>query len=250
MSNSLRHLKSNRKTSKRRRWAFGPRRYWPSTIHQKSVEIAHIRLAILNAWQRELKKIEKSKTKTQATVEFLQLLNSGLFIPEGTASKFFKHVGRSSLCGWEKAYRESGFRALLPRYKWKPGSGATLVPINLTWNLKEIKIPGPPKRHEKDDILFWIRQYWQDPPLECPIQLGIFYSMPIRKGTKMPRRMKMLNHKISHTGKPYLDFLNSHIMDCLAGIVFHDHSQVVLFHSEKTFAWWPKTLIVIRPLSG
>jgi Holliday junction resolvase RusA-like endonuclease len=249
MSDSLRHLKSNRKTSKRRRWAFGPRRYWPSTIHQKAVEIAHIRLAILKARHSELLKIVKPKAKTEVTLEFLQLLNSGLFIPEGTAFKL-KHLGRATLYNWEKAYRESGFRALLPRYKWKPGSGATLVPINLTWNPKEIKIPGPPKRHAKDDILFWIRQQWQDPPLECPIRLAIFYSMPIRKRTKMPRRMKMLNGKISHTGKPYLDFLNSHIMDCLAGIVFYDHSQVVTFHSEKVYRWEPQTLILIRPLSG
>jgi len=249
MSDSLRHFKPNRKTSKRRRWAFGPRRYWPPTIHQKSVEIAHIRLAILQAWHCELKKIEKPKTKTHVTLEFLQLLNSGVFIPEGTAFKL-KHVSRATLYNWGKAYREGGFRALLPLFKWKSGSGAALIPIKPIPTLKEIKIPGPPKRHAKDDILSWIRQCWQDPPLECPVQIAIFYSIPIRKKIKMPRRMKMFRRKIFHTGKPHLDALNAFIMDCLLGIVFYNHSQVVLFHSEKNLSWWPQTRIVIRALSG
>jgi len=236
-------------TTKKRRWTFGLRKYSTRYLHSRAEEIAHIRLAILKAWDRELKKIEKPKTKTHATLEFLQLLNSGLLIPEGMAFKL-KHVSRATLYNWDKAFREGGFRALQPLFKWKPRSGAALIPIKPISSLKEIKIPGPPKRHAKDDALSWIREYWQDLPLECPVQIAIFYSMPIRKGTKMRRRMKMLNREISHTGKPYLDFLNSYIMDCLSGIVFHDHRQVLLFHSEKNYAWWPQTLIVIRPLSG
>jgi Holliday junction resolvase RusA-like endonuclease len=182
-------------------------------------------------------------------MDFLQFLNSGLFLPEGIVFKL-KHVGRTTLYNWNKARREGGLRALVPRYKWKPGSGAVLVPINLTSTLKKIRIAGIPKRRARYDILPCIRHQWKGRPLECPIQIAIYYSMPIRKGTKMGRRIRMVNRRISHIGNPYLDALNAFIMDCLVGIVFYDHSQIVLFHSEKNYAWWPQTLIVIRPLSG
>jgi Holliday junction resolvase RusA-like endonuclease len=213
------------------------------------MEIAHARLAILKAWHGERSKIEELKTKTQATVEFLGLLNSGMLLPEGIIFKL-KHLGRASLYNWDKSWRQGGLRALAPRYAWKPGSGAAIIPIKLISNLKRIKIPGTPRRRARYDILPEIRKQWKGPPLEGPIQIAIFYSMPIRKGTKMGRIIRMRNHKISHTGKPYLDELNAFMMDCLVGIVFYDHSQVVLLNSEKSFAWWPKTVIVIRPLSG
>jgi Holliday junction resolvase RusA-like endonuclease len=231
----------------RRRWTFGPRKYTTRYLHPKAQEIAHIRLAILKAWDHELKKIEKPKTKTHATLEFLQLLNSGLLMPEGIDFKL-KHVSRATLYNWDKARREGGFRALQPLFKWKSGPGAPLVPIKPILTLREIKIPGPPNRYSKDNALFWIREYWQDPPLECPVQIAIFYSMPVPKGTKKGRRMKMYNHKISHTGKPYLDALNVFIMECLTGIVFYDHKQVVLFHSEKSFSGGPQIRIMVRTL--
>jgi Holliday junction resolvase RusA-like endonuclease len=237
----------------RRRWVFRRRKDKRGYIHPRAEEIAHIRLAILRTWRCELSKIEKPKTKTQVTIEFLELLNSGMLVPEGIIFKP-RHVGRSSLYYWDKAYRQGGLKALAPRFKWKPGSKAALVPINLgsnlTSSLKKIKIPGTPGRRAKSDILSAIREQWKGRPIGGPIQIAIFYSMPIRKGTKMRRRMRMLYRKISHMGKPDLDRLNNFIMECLVGIVFCDHSQVVLFHSEKSFGWFPQTLIVIRALSG
>lgn len=60
----------------------------------------------------------------------------------------------------------------------------------------------------------------------------------------------MLKHHVSPMTKPSLDSLNAFVVDCLTGLVFENHSQIVEFHCKKKFEWQPKTEILIRPLLG
>ena len=239
-------IDSKRRTSKRRPWTFPPRknRAVIGEISPKLKGKAYSKLAILRAYHHELSKPRKPKTKTGVMRNFLSLLNSGLRFPEGFAEP--GHVGRSTLYNWQKVYKAGGIAALVPGYKVKSKTGrATFRPL---LNYIEMKFPGPPRRNGKYLFLPRIKRRWKNPPLECPICLSIFYSMPIPKGTKMEKRMKMLNHKISHIGKPNLDALNAFVLDCLSGIVFKDHSQIYQFHSEKGYGWWPEIRIMIRAL--
>jgi Holliday junction resolvase RusA-like endonuclease len=231
---------------RKKRWRFAQARKSYSPAHPRNEAIARFRLVILNEWHPWLEKREKGKTKAEATFEFLSLVNSNLALKELK----LKHVSRASLYGWEKKYREGGLSALAPRYGWKPESTAPDVPKNLTSKLTTIQIPGPPKAIGKDETLFWIRHYWQNPPLQCPIEITVLFSMPVRRKTKMRTRIKMCCRKISHTRTPYLDSLTVFIMGCLFGEVFLDHRQVVSIQVKKWYSSWPQTLIVVRALSG
>jgi Holliday junction resolvase RusA-like endonuclease len=236
--------------SKKHSWAFYHRRKRENSntenFHPEAKRAAHLRLAILKMLHKELSKGEGLKEKI---IEgFVQVYNSGMVLPETFTKP--EHISRSTLYSWGKKYRNGGFVALLPRYKWGPKPGAAVVPIRPLSRYTKIVISGPPKRSAKYEFYPHLRRQWKGPPLDCPIRLGIVYCMPIRKGTKMPRRMRMLKHRISHIGKPNLDTLNAFIVDCLTGICFKDRSQIIQFYSKKEFEWWPEIRIYIRALSG
>lgn len=235
--------------SKRRPFTFTSRknRAVLAGITPRLKQIAYDRLAILRAYHRRLLKPRKPRTKTKVMRDFLADLNSGALWPEGGTGPI-PHIERSTLFNWDKLYRNGRLPALVPRYQAKSSTGRpTFRPLKRPI---ELKFPGPPRRNGKNEFITCIKRRWKDLPLECPIHLYIFYSIPIPKKTKMPRRMRMLKHRISHTGKPHLDTLSAFIVDCLTGIVFKDHSQIVEFHSGKKFEWWPQTRILVKLLSG
>jgi len=236
---------------KRRLWAFRHTRQKSRiddarNFHPHAQEIAHFRLSVLKAYHKEISKRERPKGETIA--EIIALYNAGLILPDILRGKP-KFLSRGTIYNWNKAYREGGFLALIPKYRWKqkPGAAAILIKPLRT---KKIMLPGPPRRRSKYELLPEIRRQWGSSPLTYPIHLIIFYGIGIRKRTKMPRRMKMLRGEISHVGTPNLDNLNSFIVDCMTGIVFKDHSQIVEFHCAKRYVWYSKTVIYIRALPG
>jgi hypothetical protein len=206
------------------------------------------RLAILREFHNRLFKLRKPKTKTKIIEDFLSEFNSGILYPDETA-KSIKHIGRATLYNWLKAYQRYGLMGLVDKFKTRLERKGKVTFRYLQYPI-ELKFPGPPKRSGKAFFLDRIKRRWKNSPLECPIGISIFYSMPIPKGTKMPRRMKMLRHQISHIGKPTLNALDCFMVNCLRGVVFEDCSQIVKFHSEKKFAWWPQTRILIRAFNG
>lgn len=214
-------------------------------FHPEARTIAHLRVAIIKAYREKLSQGEKPITKI--INEFLDAFNAGMLQPEAFA-KPIRLFSRSTLYSWNKLYKEGGFAALIPRYKWIPRPGSTFAPINLTPRYTEIIIPGPPTAKAKYVMLLSLRHQWKGPPLDCPIRLGIFYSMPIPKRTGMAKRMKILKDQISHTCTPLLGSLNGFVVECMEGIVFKNHSQIVEFHSRKDFRCGPQTRILIRAL--
>ena len=50
--------------------------------------------------------------------------------------------------------------------------------------------------------------------------------------------------------KPVLNALDCFIMNCLNSVVFKDPSQIIQFHSQKDYAQWPQTRILIKPVPG
>lgn len=236
------------RTSGRRPWIAEPKKNNRvlAGIESRLKAKAYTRLAILRACHRKLSKPRRPKTKTELMRSFLADLNSGILWPDGALIPI-PHVARSTLYSWDKIYRNGGLLALVPRYKTKlTTERTTFLPLAKPI---EMKFPGPPRRSGKVKFLARVKRRWKNPPLDCPIRLSIFYSMPIPKGTKMRRGMKILKRQILHTIKPNLDTLDAFIVDCLTGIVFRDYSQIVQFHSEKAYEWWPQTRILIKALS-
>ena len=214
-------------------------------LKQKALD----RLAILRAYRVKLSEPRRPRSKSEVTRKFLELFNSGVLCPDPDgATKPISHIGKSTLNNLERAYKKGGLAALVPRYKTKRSAGqAVFQPLKFPF---EMKFPGPPRRNGKRLFLERLKRRWKRPTLGCPIHLTLLYIFPIPKGTKMPRRMKMLKHKIAHTGKPNSDVLNAFIIDSLMGIVFKHHSQIIQFHSKKEYGWWPQTRILIRPVKG
>ena len=206
------------------------------------------RLALLREFQFRLSKPRKPKTKGKVIRDFLREVNSGILWPNASRSSI-RHLGISTLYGWLKIYKKDRLAGLVPKYKTKLSKKAQATFLPLARPI-ELKFPGRPKRNGKAFFLERLRRRWERDPLEQPIKLTIFYSMAIPKGTKMQKRTRMLKHRISHTSKPYLSALDRFIVSCLSGVVFKDQSQIIQFHSQKDYEWWPQIRILIRALSG
>jgi Holliday junction resolvase RusA-like endonuclease len=205
------------------------------------------RLAVLRAYQRRLSSPGRLRTKARVIERFLDDFNSGTLRPDEPATSI-RHLGRSTLYNWAQAYRKDRLPGLVPGYGVKTSTEkAVFRPLA---DPVEMKFPGRPRRNGKREFIGRLKRHWKIPPFECPIRLSIFYSMPIPPKTKMSRRMKMIRHQTSHIGKPNLDALNAFVVNCLTGIVFRDHSQIVHFSSSKQWDWWPQTRILVKPLAG
>jgi hypothetical protein len=236
---------------------YGPKKHRPFTIEPRkhgsvlagiparSKQIAFEKAAILRELHRRLLRPRKPKTKGVVIKDFLRELNSGILSPPGTV-RAIKHVGRSSLYGWPEAYQKDGLMGLAPKYKTKTSKKERAIFRPLAKPI-EMKFPGPPRRNGKVFFLERLKRRWKGPALECPIQISIFYSMPIPRPIKMSMRMRLLKDQPPHTLKPTLNALDCFIMNSLQGIIFKDPSQIVQFHSEKFWAWWPQTRILIEP---
>lgn len=218
--------------------------YKTSEINPAFRQVAHIRLAILRACHAELGKIDQSGRVGKVMRDFVRLYNSGLLLP----GEFKKpsHISRSTLYAWDRAYKNSGVKGLIPQYKGKPPKGFNVVPMGLIRSYRKITIPGPPRSRGKKEFLRELKHQWSGPLLDCPIILVIFFGMAVPKGTSMERRKLMLGGKISHVGKPNLDSLTAFAKDCMRGILYGNFSQIKLLHVEKYFRWWPQTQIFIR----
>ena len=238
-----------KRTIKKRPWVEEPKkdRRVLAGLDPRVRQIAYDRLAILREYHARLSKLGRPKTKKEVIESLLDDIESGIIWPDRPI-RSIPRIGKSTLYNLDKAYLKDKLLGLVPRYKTKLLTGrATFHPLE---KYVEMKFPGPPRRNGKTSFLARIRRRWKSPPLEGPIRLSILYSMPIPKGTRMPKRMKMLKGKISHTIKPNLDTLDAFIVDCMTGIVFKNHCQIVGLKSQKEYQWWPQTRVRMKALKG
>ena len=201
-----------------------------------------IKLKILKAFKEELLRVGKPKWK--AISEFLALYNSGLLLAETLGKS--RHICRSSLYSWNRKFRDGGLAALIPRWKYKKTPRADLTAVESLPTLSKIVIPGPPKSRGKREFQAQLRHRWKGTVHNGPIMIALFFGLPVRKGTKMRKRMQMLKGQISHIGDPNLDRLIAFVLDCATGIIFENHSQIIRFHAEKNYRWNPETRIFVR----
>jgi len=204
-----------------------------------------IKLKILKAFKEELLGVGKPKWK--AISEFLALYNSGLLLAETSGKP--RHISRSSLYSWNRKFRKDGFVALVPRWKYKKKPRMDLPVAEPFPTLYKIVIPGPPRSRGKKEFQAQLRHRWKGTVHSGPIIIALFFGLPIRKGTKMRRRMQMLKGQISHIEDPNLDRLITFVLDCMTGIIFRSHLQIIRFHAEKNYRWNPETRIFVRILS-
>lgn len=215
-------------------------------VGPKLKQIAYDRLAVLREYNRRLREAKSPKSKGKLLDNFLSELNSGLLSPAG--GKLFSHIGRSTIYNWQKRYKNGGLAALVPRYKTKStaiakDSKAIFRPLRSPFKMK---FPGPPKRNGKAFFIERVKRRWKHNPVDFPIKVGLFYTMPVPKKISMEMRMAILKRKFIHITSPHLDALNAFVINCLEEIVFKHHSQIVQLYTEKKFGWWPQTIILIE----
>jgi len=212
--------------------------------------IARLKVRILKDWHSKLAEIKEPKMKGRATRNFIELWNTGLFLPEGFTQP--KHISRSVLHAWEQVYKEKGFEGLVPKYKRRKEMADNLVPM-LPIN-KKIVIPGNPGLRFKERIFLpEIKRQWKWPPLHCPVMVVMRFFMAIPEGVPMRVRMRLLNHEHPHLGTPHLDKLIAFTKNCLRRIVWEEDRQIIVLHGEKHFEWVKedsKTEVFIRRLKG
>ena len=238
-----------KKVSRKRRIP-GPRKILSSLagVNPKLKQKAYDHAMVVRKFQSLL--LSKGfKKKTELRKEFLADFNSGAAWSDGSKGSISK-ICNSTLYNWENLYRNKGLAGLVPRYKTKSSTQRTVFRHPCTY--PEMKFPGQPRQNGRAKFLERIKRRWKGPPLEGPVDLKIFYSMaiPRKEISRMKRRMRFIRHQIPHMGRPNLDTLNTFIIDSLSGIVFKNHCQIIRFHCEKEYAWWPQTRIRVRALKG
>lgn len=209
--------------------------------------IARLKLRILKAWRSRLAEIKEPGLKDRATRDFVELYNSGLFLPEGFTQP--KHISRAVLYFWEKTYKKKGFKGLISEYKRRKRMPDNLIPMLPRY--KRIVISAKPGLRFKEQFLSEMRRQWPWPPLGCPVMVAMRFFMSIPQKISMTTRMRMQNHEFPHLGPPDLDQLIVFTKNCLRGIVWEKDSQIIVLATFKHYEWMkPMMEIFIRRLKG
>ena len=82
-------------------------------------------------------------------------------------------------------------------------------------------------------------------PLETPISLYLYISMPIPDSYSKKRRADCLIGTEQHTKRPDADNILKCVEDSMNGIVYKDDSQIVNLHVRKLYADTAQVEIVV-----
>lgn len=103
-------------------------------------------------------------------------------------------------------------------------------------------------RKAEQDIIKQILPYRPKEPLTTPIDITIYFYLPIPKGKSKKFIKEALLFKILPDKKPDIDNLIKTILDSLNTIFFKDDKQIVVLHAGKWYSDNPRTEITIREL--
>lgn len=105
-----------------------------------------------------------------------------------------------------------------------------------------------PSKADKERIQWQIRPTAPDKPLEGPVELTIYFFMPIPKSASKALRQQMINRVILPDKKPDEDNLAYLVTNALKEIVYDDDKRVCAKHVYKFYGENPRTVIKVRPI--
>ena len=105
-----------------------------------------------------------------------------------------------------------------------------------------------PSAKAKERIQWQIKPFAPKDLILGPVELSIFFFLPIPKKTSSKRRLAMLNRIILPTLTPDEDNLAYLITNALKKIVYDDDKQVCVKHVYKLYGAEAKTIIKVRPI--
>ncbi len=96
------------------------------------------------------------------------------------------------------------------------------------------------------DLRHMLRQDYQGPLLEGPLELDLDFYMPIPKSTSKKKKALMLEGALRPITTPDRDNLQKFISDVLQGVLYENDSTIVGGYSRKWYGLEPKTVIRLR----
>jgi len=82
--------------------------------------------------------------------------------------------------------------------------------------------------------------------LDCPIEIEMFFFMPIAKSISKKKAKLMQDNVIKHTKRPDCDNIFKTYSDCMNDLVYKDDSQIYKIYIEKRYSDNPRTEVIIR----
>ena len=92
------------------------------------------------------------------------------------------------------------------------------------------------------------REAMRGPPLEGPLQVSIWFFMPIPASWSHAKHDRAHSGLIKHTVKPDLSNLAKSIEDGMNGFVYRDDSQIVALHLGKRYSYTPVVWVEVIEL--
>lgn len=105
-----------------------------------------------------------------------------------------------------------------------------------------------PSKQDKERIQWQIQQHAPEAPIKGPIELGIWFYMPIPKRASSKLRTEMLNQSVLPAVKPDIDNMAYLITNALKKIIYEDDNQIVIQKLYKYYDTMPRTVIKIRSI--
>ena len=102
-----------------------------------------------------------------------------------------------------------------------------------------------PSKKYKEQIIWQVKPYAPTKIMEGPVELELYFHMPIPKAASMIRRKQMIAGIIHHIKRPDIDNLAYVVTNALKGLVYKDDSQIVNLHVYKRYADAPKILLKV-----
>lgn len=106
------------------------------------------------------------------------------------------------------------------------------------------------KKERKKFQIELMAQIKSRPLWSGPIDLDLYFFMPIPSSYSKKKTVDCIDGKIHHLVKPDTDNLIKFVMDCLNGIVWKDDKQVILIRARKKYGDVPQTVCFINEIKS
>ena len=81
--------------------------------------------------------------------------------------------------------------------------------------------------------------------LDCPIEMEVFFYLPIPKATSKKKHALMLSNEIKHQKVKDIDNMLKYLFDVMNEIVFKDDKQIWNIKAQKLYSDDPRTEIIL-----
>tara|TARA_R110000868_G_scaffold74752_5_gene216287 strand:+ start:368 stop:787 length:420 start_codon:yes stop_codon:yes gene_type:complete len=105
--------------------------------------------------------------------------------------------------------------------------------------------PAKTRAYEQLVALYARKAMGKSKPLTCPIDLAVYFDLPIPKSWSAPKRKFAEEDFIKHTTRPDADNLLKSIKDGCNGVLWLDDSQVWKVMACKSYGTVPRATVQI-----